>query len=53
MLRRTEKDRKSSESTDLKRLETEKQHLMERLEKEIHERKKEIEFWVTERATMR
>ena len=37
----------------MKKLEQEKKELTEKLEREIHERKREIEFWVTERATMR
>ncbi|CDW71439.1 UNKNOWN [Stylonychia lemnae] len=53
MLRRCEKDRKSISNEDLKKLEHENKNLMEKLNQQMNERKKEIEFWVTERATMR
>ena len=53
MLRRCEKDRKSNSNEDLKKLEHENKELMDRLNAQMNERKKEIEYWVTERATMR
>ena len=53
MLRRNEKDRKCNKNEDSKKLENENKELIERLNKEMNERKKEIEYWITERATMR
>ena len=53
MLRRNEKERKNTKTDDLKKLETENRELVEKLNREIGDRKKEIEFWVQERATMR
>ena len=53
MLRRNEKEKKNSSSEDLKNLEEENKNLMRKLNSEIEERKKEIEYWVAERATMR
>ena len=53
MLRRNEKEKKNSSSEELKNLEVENKNLMRKLNSEIEERKKEIEYWVAERATMR
>lgn len=53
MLRRNEKERKINVNDDQKKLETENKQLIDRLNKEMNERKREIEYWVTERATMR
>ena len=46
MLRRNEKERKNTKTDDLKKLETENRELVEKLNREIGDRKKEIEFWV-------
>ena len=53
MLRRNEKERNNTKTDDLKKLETENRELVDKLNREIGDRKKEIEFWVQERATMR
>ena len=53
MLRRNEKERKNTKTDDLKKLETENRELVDKLNREIGDRRKEIEFWVHERATMR
>jgi len=53
VLRKCEKDRKAGTPDELKRLEQENKELAEKLQREIEERKNEIEYWVAERATMR
>eukprot|EP00347_Sterkiella_histriomuscorum_P007164 403350016 len=53
MLRRNEKDRKSNVNQELQNLEQENKQLIDRLNQEMNQRKQEIEYWVTERATMR
>lgn len=54
MLRKNQKEmRGGASSEEVKRLEQENKELIDRLHREIEERKREIEFWVTERATMR
>lgn len=54
MLRKNQKDMRAGVSSEeVKRLEQENKELVDRLHREIEERKREIEFWVTERATMR
>jgi|LauGreDrversion4_2_1035121.scaffolds.fasta_scaffold75506_2 hypothetical protein len=53
MLRRVDKDRRAGETEDIKRLEELNQELQEKLESQLDERKREIEYWVSERATMR
>jgi N-methylhydantoinase B/oxoprolinase/acetone carboxylase alpha subunit len=53
MLRRVDKDRRQVDPEDYRRLQSENQSLAEHLDQQIAERKREIEFWVSERATMR
>lgn len=53
MLRRVDKDRRSGESEEVRKVMDENNELNARLEEIIVERKREIEFWVNERATMR
>lgn len=53
MLRRVDKDRRAGETEDLKRLEDLNAELQGKLEAQLEERKREIEYWVSERGTMR
>ncbi len=53
MLRRVDKERRGGESEDVKRIVEENSELAARIEEMVAERKREIEYWVSERATMR
>lgn len=53
MLRRVDKERRGGESEDVKRIVEENGELAARIEEMVAERKREIEYWVSERATMR
>lgn len=53
MLRRVDKDRRNGENEEIKRLQDENNELNERLNQHIDDRRKEVEYWVSERATMR
>jgi hypothetical protein len=51
MLRKNQKEHQNSE--EVMRLQQENESLIERLQEEVEGRQKEIEFWVSERASMR
>lgn len=53
MLRRVDKDRRAGETDEIKKIQVENDELKQRLEQQLDERKREIEYWVSERATMR
>ena len=53
MLRRVDKDRRSGESDEVRKVMEQNSELSDRLEEVMAERKREIEYWVSERATMR
>ena len=53
MLRRVDKDRRSGESDEVRKVMDQNSELSDRLEEVMAERKREIEYWVSERATMR
>ena len=53
MLRKNQKDKVKGESEEVRRLEQENRELAESLSEEVASRKKEVEYWITERATMR
>ena len=53
MLRRVDKDRRGGESEEVRRVVEENREMAARIEEMVEERKKEVEYWVSERATMR
>ncbi|TNV88004.1 hypothetical protein FGO68_gene12191 [Halteria grandinella] len=53
MLRRVDKDRRAGETDEIKKVQEENEELKQRMEQSLDERKREIEYWVSERATMR
>jgi hypothetical protein len=53
MLRRVDRDRRGGESEEMKKVVEENAELAGRLQEMMEERRKEIEYWVSERATMR
>jgi hypothetical protein len=53
MLRRVDKDRRTGENEEAKRLQDENLELQQQLEIIDLDRKKEAEVWETERATLR
>jgi hypothetical protein len=53
MLRRVDKDRRTGDTEEVRRYIEENAELQARIEDMGAERKREIEFWVSERATMR
>ena len=53
MLRRVDKDRRSGESDEVRKVMEQNSEISDRLEEVLAERKREIEYWVSERATMR
>jgi hypothetical protein len=53
MLRRVDRDRRGGESEEMKKVVEENVELAGRLQEMMEERRKEIEYWVSERATMR
>ncbi len=53
MLRRVDRDRRGGESEDMKKVVEENAELGARLQEMMEERRKEVEYWVSERATMR
>lgn len=53
MLRRVDRDRRGGESEEMKKMVEENAELGAKLHEMMEERRKEIEYWVSERATMR
>jgi hypothetical protein len=53
MLRRVDKDRRTGDTEEVRRYMEENAELQARIEEMGAERKREIEYWVSERATMR
>lgn len=53
MLRRVDKERRGGETEEVRRVAEENRELVLRIEEMEAERKREIEYWVSERATMR